>query len=80
MTTQTSQRMVEWNVQVLVEMEDGTVVGGFTREYVEGAIGKIFASARDIRAIITIADEDDQVVVQKFNNNPTQELRERAWK
>lgn len=79
MTTQTSTQ-VELQVQVLVEMEDGTPVSEFTREYVEGAIGKMFASSRDIRAIISITNESDELLVQKYKGNPTQELRERAWK
>lgn len=78
MTTQPAHQ-AEWNVQVLVEMEDGSLVSSHTREYVEGAIGKIFASARDIRAIITVTNEKDELLVQKFNNNPTRALREKVW-
>lgn len=78
MTTQTSTE-AEWSVQVLVEMEDGTHVSQFTREYVEGAIGKIFAAARDIRAVISITNEKDELVAVKFINNPTPQLRGKAW-
>lgn len=78
MTTQTSTE-AEWSVQVLVEMEDGTNVSQFTREYVEGAIGKIFAAGRDIRAVISITNEKDELVAVKFINNPTPQLRGKAW-
>ena len=80
MTTTPTTRTAEWTVQVLVEMEDGSEVPRFTREYVEGAIPKMLASARDIRTIVTVTNEADQVTVKKFNNNPTEELRKKAWK
>jgi hypothetical protein len=74
-----TQKSAEWTVQVLVEMEDGSDIPRFTRDYVEGAIPKMFSSARDIRFIVTVTDEADNVIVKKFDNNPTEELRERAW-
>lgn len=70
----------EYTVQVLVETEDGTDLPRRTKEYIEGAIPKMFGTGRDIRTVITVADGDENVIVTKFDNNPTEALRERAWK
>ena len=74
-----TQAIAEYRVQVLVETESGAELSRATRDYVEGALTKMFPTARDIRTIITITDDNDGVVMKKFDNNPTKELRERAW-
>lgn len=78
MTTQT--QTVELTVQVLVEMEDGSEVSRHTQDFVERCIPQMFPpSTRDIRTIVTVADDNDNVIATKYNNNPTEELRKRAW-
>lgn len=69
----------EWTVQVLVEMEDGSPVTHSVREYVTAALQKVFYNPRDIKAVITVSDEDEVVVAVKYVNNPTHQLKERAW-
>lgn len=79
MTTKTTQS-VEWQVQVLVEMEDGSEVTHNTRNFVERCIPQMFpSSTRDIRTIITVTNEEGAVTATKYDNNPTKQLRERAW-
>lgn len=76
MTTQ----IAEYQVQVLVEMEEGGDVPPRTREYVESKIPFLFPpGTRDIRHIIVIANEAGEVLSVNYENNPTKQLRERAW-
>ena len=75
-----TNQALELTVQVLVEMEDGSEVGLRTREFVEDKIQNLFPPiTRDIRAIITIADEHESIAVTKYRNDPTEELRKKAW-
>lgn len=73
--------IAEYQVQVLVEMEDGGEVPHRTREYVESKIPFLFPpGTRDIRHVIVIANEAGEVLSVNYENNPTPEMRKRAWK
>lgn len=70
----------EWTVQVLAETNDGREMARSDLDYVEGAIQKMFPSARGLKFVVTITDENESVLATKYLFNPTEELRERAWK
>jgi hypothetical protein len=78
-----SKRRIEFQMQVLVEAEDGGEVPIASINYIRNGLLNAFAAAHSVRILSTIVtvDEDgtEEVVAIQPRNNPTEELKREAW-
>jgi hypothetical protein len=78
-----STRTAEFQVQVLVESEDGEELPIHSVNYIRNTLMNAFSGSHSVRILQTVVrvheDGTEEVVAIQPLKNPTEELRKKAW-
>jgi hypothetical protein len=69
----------EYTVQVLIEADGEGPLTRSNMAFTEGRLVKALEGQHGLNYIITVTNEDEEIVLVK-PHNPSEKLKERAWK